>query len=92
MPVNTPARGSLHEALRPVKKKVGKTPTTWLKVIEKDLSHTVRINIYDETPDQTIAKLEHATGDRKVWTTTIKNIMGSNLGRCEDDEGSKMYK
>ena len=78
MPANTPARISLHEAFRPVKKKVGKTPT-WLKVIEKDLSNTVHIDIYNETPDQTVAKLKHATRDRKVWKNTIKNIMESNL-------------
>ena len=36
MNADTPVRKGLDEAMRPAKKKKGKPPTTWLKVMEKD--------------------------------------------------------
>ncbi len=37
LPKETPARISLHEALRETKRKKGKPKTTWLKLTEQDL-------------------------------------------------------
>ena len=79
MPIDTPARISLYEALRPSKKKVGKTPTTWLRVIEKDLKNIINLNVYNDNVDHTIAELTRVTRDRNEWTKTIRNIMESNL-------------
>ena len=76
---STEARKALREALRPEKRKVGKTPTTWLKTIEKDLAGTVEINIFGEDQDEIIAKLSEATGDRKIWKATVQCIMEKNL-------------
>ena len=42
MNADTPVRKALDEALRPAKKKRRKPPTTWLKLMEKDLQPTDR--------------------------------------------------
>ena len=49
MPNDTPARISMYEALQPSTKKRGKTPTTWLKVIEKDLTNIIHLDIHKTT-------------------------------------------
>ena len=67
------------EALRPSTKKIEKTPTTWLKVIENDLKNTIHLDVYKDTADNTIAKLTCVTGDRNVWSNIIRNIMENNL-------------
>ena len=75
----TPVRKALDEALRPVKKKRGKPPTTWLKVMEKDLHPIVNLALTHNTPDQILTTLTHLTQDRKNWSHRIKDIMESNL-------------
>ena len=79
MSTDTPTRISLYEALRPSTKKIGMTPTTWLKVIENDLRNTIHLDVYKDTADNTIAKLTRVTGDRNAWSNIIRNIMENNL-------------
>ena len=75
LPPETPARISLYEALRTTKRKRGKAKTTWLKVIEKDLSGNVKLDVFKDPAEITITKLINVTGDRKVWRTIVKNTM-----------------
>ena len=74
-PPETPARISLHEALRTTKRKRGKAKTTWLKVIEKDLSGNVKLDVFKDPAEITITKLINVTRDREVWRTIVKNTM-----------------
>ena len=76
MNTNTPVRKALDEALRPMKKKRGKPPTTWLKFVEKYLQPTANLALNHNTPEQIITTL---TQDRKKWSHRIKDIMESNL-------------
>ena len=79
MPNDTPARISMYEALQPSTKKRGKTPTTWLKVIEKDLTNIIHLDIHKNNADTTIAHLTRVTVDTNKWLKIIKNIMKSNF-------------
>ena len=79
MEKETPARKSLTEALTPAKKKRGKPPMTWLKVIEKDIQPVVTLNIHTDTAETITNKLINVTEDRIRWTQRIKDIMESNL-------------
>ena len=71
LPPETPARISLHQALRTTKRKGGKAKTTWLKVIEKDLSGNIKL----DPAEITITKLINVTRDREVWRAIVKNTM-----------------
>ena len=75
LPEETPARISLHEALRETKRKKGKPKTTWLKLIESDLKGHVKLDIYKEEAEKTLLKLTEVTRDRNTWDEIIKNIM-----------------
>ena len=75
LPPETPARISLPEALRTTKRKRGKAKTTWLKVIEKDLSGNVKLDVFKDPAEITITKLINVTRDREVWRTIVKNTM-----------------
>ena len=67
LPPETPARISLHEALRTTKRKRGKAKTTWLKVIEKDLSGNVKLDAFKDPAEITITKLINVTrGQRSL--------------------------
>ena len=45
---DTPARQSFKEALRPVKRKPGRPPMTWITTIQQDLSkRDIHINLRD---------------------------------------------
>ena len=79
LPEDIPARSALQEALQPVKKKKGKPKMTWLKVTEKDLIGTVEIDVNNSSAEETIARLENVTLDRKKWAAKVKNIMERNL-------------
>ena len=61
LPLETPARISLCEALRTTKRKRGKAKTTWLKVIEKDLSGNVKLDVFKDPAEITITKLTNVT-------------------------------
>ena len=63
MDTQTPARKSLTEALTPAKKKRGKPPMTWLKVIEKDIQPVVTLNIHTDTAETVTHKLINLTED-----------------------------
>ena len=75
LPPEKPARISLYEALRTTKRKRGKAKTTWLKVIEKDLSGNVKLDVFKDPAAITITKLINETRDREVWRTIVKNTM-----------------
>ena len=61
----TPARQSFKEALRPVKRKPGRPPMTWITTIQQDLSkRDIHINLRDISA---IEKLESMCHDRVGW-------------------------
>ena len=74
LPPKTPAR-ILYEAIRTTKRKGGKAKTTWLKVIEKDLSGNVKPDVFKDPAEITIMKLINVTRDREVWRTIVKNTI-----------------
>ena len=61
MQTDTPARIALKEALQPTTKKRGKAQTTWLKTTKKDLAHTIEIDIYHCSAEETTSRLESLT-------------------------------
>ena len=72
----TPARKAFLESLEPVKRKIGRPPSTWLKVIENDLQSTdISLDTKKDTAETTIRKLEDITRDRVRWKQIIKDIM-----------------
>ena len=79
MDKETQVRKALEETLRPLKKKRGKPPLTWLKVIEKDIQSIVDLRLNHDTADQIIHTLTQVTKDRKDWSDRIKDIMENNL-------------
>ena len=79
MQTDTPARIALKEALQPKTKKRGKSQTTWLKTIEKDLAHTIEVDIYHCSAEEITSRFESVTLDRNTWKSTVKNIMESNF-------------
>ena len=75
LPPATPARISLYETLRTTKRKGEKAKTTWLKVIEKDLSGNVKLDVFKDPAEITITKLINVTRGREVWRTIVQNTM-----------------
>ena len=63
LPPETPARISLYEALRTTKRKRGEAKT--LKVIEKDLSGNVKLDVFKDPVEITITKLINVTRTEK---------------------------
>ena len=63
LPPETPARASLYQALRTTKRKRGKAKTTWLKVIEKDLSGKVKLDVFKDAVEIAIMKLINVARD-----------------------------
>ena len=62
----TPVRLALYESLKPVQRKRGRPCSTWIKIIEKDLSLVdIKLNLNKTTPDETIATLEGLAEDRR---------------------------
>ena len=50
------------------------TDNIWLKTIEKDLAHTIEIDIYHCSAGETTSRLESLTLDRNTWKSTVKNM------------------
>ena len=67
---------ALEESLKKTKKKVGRLPITWIKLIEKDLSLiNIQLNIESNPPEKTLNVLDEITADRKDWKQIVKDIM-----------------
>ena len=75
----TPVRLALYESLKPVQRKRGRPCSTWIKIIEKDLSLVdIKLNLNKTTPDETIATLEGLAEDRRKWRSLVKDIIAVN--------------
>ena len=62
----TPARQSFKEALRPVKRKPGRPPMTWITTIQQDLSkRDIHINLRDISAIEKLESMCHDRGDGK---------------------------
>ena len=76
MNIETLERKALLENIIPIKRKIGRPPNTWLKVIQKDLKSTdISLDINKDTTEATIKKLEYITRDRVRWKQIIKDII-----------------
>ena len=76
---DTPAKQTLQEFLRPVKKPRGRPTTTWLKKISSDLSETnIQLNPHNATPQQIFENLKTKTSDRNQWRKQIRVVMDDN--------------
>ena len=75
----TPVRLALYESLQPVQRKRGRPCSTWIKMIEKDLSlGDTKLNLNKKAPDETIATQEGLAEDRRRWRNLVKGIMAVN--------------
>ena len=76
---DTPAKIALDESLKQTKKKIGRPPLTWIKLIEKDLSTiNIKINIETSTAEKIIEVLEKLTASKKEWERIFRDIMVEN--------------
>ena len=74
-----PVRLALYDSLQPVQIKRGRPCSTWIKIIEKDLSLVdIKLNLNKKAPDETIAALEGLAKDRRRWRNLVKDIMAVN--------------
>ena len=74
---STPVKLALSEFLTPTKKKRGRTQTTWLSVIKKDLEGlNIKLNLNNKS--QTLTTLHNITSDRIVWRAFVNALMGTN--------------
>ena len=80
-------RLALYESLKPVQRKRGRPCSTWIEIIEKDLSLVdIELNLNKTTPDETIATLEGLAEDRRKWRSLVKDIiMASQKGRSYEN-------
>ena len=75
----TPAGQSFKEALRPVKRKPGRPPITWITTIQQDLSkRDIHINLRDISA---IEKLESMCHDRVGWKARCSRPYEGNPAR-----------
>ncbi len=49
--------------MRPAKRKAGRLPLTWLKMIENDITLTINITLDDES---SVIKLQELASDREI--------------------------
>ena len=76
---DTLAKKALEESLKKTKKKVGRPPTTWIKLIEKDLSLiNIQLNIESNPAEETLQVLHEITANRKKWRRIVKDIIAEN--------------
>ena len=66
----TPAKKTLAEYVRKVKKKCGRRKTCWTDIIKSDFQY---LNIYDET--KLPQHLNVLIGGRKLWKTLTPHMM-----------------
>ena len=75
---DTPAKQSLKEALSQPKRKVGKPPLAWIKLVEQDIQPIIQLEFNTNTAETSIQRLEAITEDRNKWKQLIKTIMVGN--------------
>ena len=68
LPPETPARQSLKEALRPIKKKAGRPRLTWIEQARQDLGQ-IGIN-----PDEDYANIIKQANDCDDWRAKFSNL------------------
>ena len=76
---DTPTKIALDESLKKTKKKVGRPPATWIKLIEKDLSLiNIQLHIESNPAEKTLKVLEEITANRKNWRRIVKDTIAEN--------------
>ena len=74
LPLETPARLALNEALKPSRKHRGRPPMTWIKSVMKDLTN-LNILSESETPERSFIKLTVITQDCARWNALIRSAI-----------------
>lgn len=74
LPEQTPAKRALREYQRCVRKPRGKTKTTWLDVIDKDMSK-IKVVVVNGGGQQTHLCLEQAAQNKKMWHNLTQRAM-----------------
>ena len=77
LPSETPAKQALLEGLKLSKRKRGRPPLTWIKLIKQDLSPVINLNT-NLDPYGTLATLHELCGDRKNWHSLVSHVMSGN--------------
>ena len=87
LPINTPARLSTIEALKPAKKNRGRPPLTWHKLIESDVKKLGFIETEQrESTESIFYKLENLAKDRLVYTERLNRCMPRKERLCASAE------
>ncbi len=71
---DTPARRSLTECLRKVKRPQGRPTHTWIEQIKQDLN-TINIRLDLNKPTETITILCDLAQNRNTWHDIVKHVM-----------------
>jgi hypothetical protein len=69
---DTPAKKCINEYLRPVKKRIGRSPLTWIQIVNEDLKQ-LGLEEYQITDQQSLLKLNVYAADRQRWKRKTKN-------------------
>ena len=76
--IDTPARKSLEEALKPIKRKQGRPPRNWIQQIIEDLNEHQIIQTNSKNPKEIFQELQIVTENRKTYREKIKNAIPRN--------------
>ena len=71
---DTPAKKCINEFLRPVKKRIGRAPLTWIQIINEDLKQ-IGLEDYQIFDQQSLKRLNIYAADRQRWRKKTKNLM-----------------
>ena len=71
---DTPAKKCINEYLRPVKKPIGRTPLTWIQVVNEDLKQ-LGLEEYQIKDQQSLKRLNVYAADRRRWREKTKNLI-----------------
>ena len=78
LPPHTPARQSLRHFMKPVKRPIGRSKTTWLSTVVNYLKENSSIQIHQNL-DIALQQLEVMCSVSKLWTETVCSTMSSRM-------------
>ena len=77
---DTPAKGSISEAIKPYERRRGRASLTWLKLIFNDLTPTRKEHqISDNINEENLIKLAELASNRKAWYKEVMRSMGAEV-------------
>ena len=77
---DTPAQKALNLFMTPHKRPVGRPPVTWISLITKDLTNTLKHhNINSPLTENSLDKIKRIAADKDLWRLEISRNMERNL-------------